>query len=549
MNAHRPLLQSTEQGSGPTVHYRDHYLYSTKNPQAGPVRVAGTTTLLPATLILVPSLGLGYGIPELLGRLPTDCHVLCVEHDEALWDFASDVRTRLAGDPRLTLLFAADLRPIHAFLAARRPGEFRRVTTVRLCAAERLFPDFYKKVAQCLAEEVQIHWQNRMTLIHMGRLYVKNIFANLALLERARDLATHRTDRPVIAIGAGPSLTRTLPLLRRLQPHAALLAVDTALPVLVASGLAPDYVVALEPQFINIRDFYSLPSGSAALLADLASAPQVVRFCLDRGCPAYFFASHFAPLALWDRLQRSGLLPLPIPPLGSVGVAAAWLALRMSTGPVFLCGFDFSYTGRRTHAAGSPASLADAATASRLTPAGQREFAALCTRPRVTLRGKTGETVESDLVLSSYARHLAALTGNEPRVFDLGEQGLDLGAPRLTDGDEALTIAASSRGTAPAVHPTAPEGSDGWQTAALHGFLKEENELLEESNRLLASLIGPDRPAQGTLDARQAAVIRKSNHSFLHLAGKTTLPDYTQAYAARALIEGKILAERIRRSL
>ncbi len=541
-----PLLQPTGPGSGPTVFYRGLHLYSSRRPEAAPDRLASDTTLPPETLILIPSLGLGYGVDRLLERLPRQSHVLCVEHDPALWNLARQARRDLSGRDHVTLLLAEDLEPLKDFLDTLPAGRYRRVVTLALCGGARLFPGFYRSVETLLADGIQTYWQNRMTLLHMGRLFIKNLYANLALLPRARDLGGLATDRPVVAVGAGPSLSAVLPLLRRVRERTTLLAVDTALPVLLGSGLTPDYVLALEPQFININDFIGLPEASVAVLADLASSPQVVRFCLERRhCEVFFFSSVFHPLSLWRRLEEERLRPLAIPPLGSVGVAAVYAALLITRGAVLCCGLDFSYPLRRTHAAGSPSLTAELASARRSRPVGHVEFAALTERPRVTLRDKKGARVESDLVLSSYAKHLRALIAGEKRVYDLSPMGLDLGAPLLSRDDDITGIldgAAARQGPAPpASRPAA------WNVKNVRRFFEREQRLLEESDAVWRLLTAPAAPESGVIEGERRLTVARTEHAYVHLPGKAAWPAYTRASAARALIEGRILSERIRR--
>jgi hypothetical protein len=546
MDREVPLLQPTGPGSGPTVYYRGLHLYSSRRPEAAPDRLVAETPLLPETLILIPSLGLGYGVDRLLERLPRHCHVLCVEHDPALWNLARQARRDLAGRDHVTLLLAENLAPLKGFLDALPVGLCRRVVTLPLCGGARLFPEFYRTVETFLADGIQTYWQNRMTLIHMGRLFIKNLYANLALLPRARDLGGLATDRPVVVVGAGPSLSFTLPLLRRLRKRTILLAVDTALPVLLDSGLTPDYVLALEPQFININDFLGLPDASVAVLADLASSPQVVRFCLERRrCEVFFFSSVFHPLSLWRRLEEERLRPSAIPPLGSVGVAAVYASLLITRGAVLCSGLDFSYPLRRTHAAGSPSLNSELATARRSRPVGHLEFAALTERPRVTLRDKNGSRVESDLVLSSYAKHLQALIAGQKRVYDISPLGLDLGAPFLSrDHDIMGILDGSAAGGTPAPPASRPAA---WNIENVKRFYESERRLLEESDAVWRLLTAPAAPESGVIEGERRVIVARTEHAYVHLPGKAAWPAYTRASAARALIEGRILSERIRR--
>jgi hypothetical protein len=541
----RPLVEET--GNGRTVFYQGRYLYSSKNPIASVLALINETVIPPASLVFVPSCGLGYGLPELAERLPPHCHILCLECDSELMRLAeTEALPRLAGREGLTVLAAADLPSVERFFSRFPPGTFRRVIRLNLCGAARLYPEFYSRVETYLAREIQTYWQNKMTLMHMGLLYTRNLLANLPLLPLACNLDALSLDRPLVVAGAGPSLPATLPLIRSLGSRAALLAVDTALPVLLAADLIPDFVFALEPQFVNIKDFIALGAHRVPLIADLCSAPQVVRFCAEkRKCPLYFVSSEFHPLSLWGRLQAAGLRPRPIPPLGSVGVAAVYIALRLTGAPVFLAGLDFSFPFQKTHATGSPGSLLELETTDRLRSIGQRDFTFFCDRPPLPFPAKNNGRVGSDLILSSYAENLAILCQGAQRVFDLNPHGLPLGAPLVRSLAEAEAVMAA---TPPGNRDARGDGASDWQSNTVREFLYGENIILEAAAELCLPLIGPGAPASGRLSDEHNERLACSDYAYCHIPGKSPLPDYTKAFAAQTLLALRYFLERIRRA-
>ena len=86
MTEAEPRLVDT--GRGYTVHYKGKALYSSRDPLGAAVRRVTQLDIKPKTLVLIPSVGLGYGLRELLARLPDSCHVLCIEADEHLFRLA-----------------------------------------------------------------------------------------------------------------------------------------------------------------------------------------------------------------------------------------------------------------------------------------------------------------------------------------------------------------------------------------------------------------------------------------------------------------------------
>ncbi|MQY76123.1 MAG: DUF115 domain-containing protein [Spirochaeta sp.] len=212
------------------------------------------------------------------------------------------------------------------------------------------------------------------------------------------------------------------------------------LPVLLAQEIIPDYVFALEAQIANLQDFIPYAADSSSripLICDITSNPGVVRLFSPN---IFFFSSYFFPLRLFRRLQENELLPTPFPALGSVGVAAVYAALNITSGPVLVAGLDFSFPCYKTHARGSPANLAMLHRAGRLTPVGLTSYEQVLRRPLLKLKGKGGGEVVTDLVLQSYSMQLKEHLNNLNRVYDLGRQGLPFGARSINNEKELAEI-------------------------------------------------------------------------------------------------------------
>jgi hypothetical protein len=478
MNADEPLLENT--GRGFTVYYRNRSLYSSSEPREGAHRRAAAARLADRALVLVPGLGLGYGLELLLQKLPAGSSLLCVETDASLWALAASFPPPT--HPRLKVVFSLQA----AIGAARELGlyRFRRVQLVPLCGSYHLDRAGYDAILGALEEEIRQFWQNRITLAHMSRLWLRNLFANLVALasgdespappERARA-------RPILVAGAGPSLEAALPRIARVRERLTLLAVDTALPVLADAGLPPDWVYALDAQHYNLEDFLPSRDPALLLLCDLSSCPAVIRQFPRRAA----FATRFAPLALFDRLQAANLLPPELPPLGSVGVTAVQAALGLTLGPVLLAGLDFCYPGGRTHARGAPSHRRALMACSRLAPPGSAAFEALAARPLLRVAGKGGRRYPSDLVLRSYAQQLQALARASGRLYDLGGEGLETGARPLASDSELRAVL--SAGPWPPAPPPRPFGP---LPVQVRDFLRGEAGLLQAAEKELEEALG-----------------------------------------------------------
>jgi hypothetical protein len=531
MSSADPLLIASEKGL--TARCGSVFLYPPDDPLGYARRRASSAAVPPRTLVFVPSVGLGYGLAELLLRLPEDSSILCMEADQRIMALASSVG--LPSHPRLTVVRADSESAAAQTLARMGTGRFRRVMSVPLSAGYRLNPVLYEGVRRILETEIRTYWCNRITLIGMGSLFVRNLFDNLPLLPRSRDAGGLRTEKPVVVCGAGPSLEDCLPMLLKLRGRFLLAAVDTALPALASHSLTPDLIVTMEAQHANLADFLPFRDPRIPLVCDLSACPAVPRLCSGG---LYFFSSAFAPIPLFDRLRNAGLLPFPIPPLGSVGVAAAYAAARMTDKEIMLAGLDFSYPGSRTHARGTPGHLALISASTRLRSAEQGAFSAFLARPRIMERDKNGGRVPTDSVLRSYRDQLErSMTAHAGSVIDIGPTGLALGV-RHVGLDEAEEILAD--------HPEKGAEPGLGAGRALEGdaceFLRAEAGALKDAEDAAVRAMSADADAAGI------EALRAVDYAYIHF------PDYPEpgtglekSFLARARIAFMYYAERLGR--
>lgn len=427
---------------GPTVVYRSRNLYSPTRPRIACRRRVDALHIPDGSLVLVPSPVLGHGLDALLQKCGPRCGVFLVELEASLAQLALDsLPHAIIADPRVRLCFAHGLDNLEQFFPPELRGQFERVVVANLSSGHRLHADAYDTLHRWLQDEIRRAWQNRITTMHMGRLWFRNLFANLALFPFSRPINSITVRRPTLVVGAGPSLDGLLTELPAVRSQLFLLAVDTAVPVLAARDIAPDAVVAVEPQHANLADFVGINRRSTILLADLFSFPAVARLFPPRS--RVFFSSRPLECRMMSRMTNASLLPSPIPPLGSVGVAAVFLTGRMCAGPVAFAGLDFAYSDDKTHARGAPFLSREIATRTRLH--GDRIFPACIDRPRLTAPEKHGGTCKTDLVLLSYAEQLRGISHSRCSLYDLGAHGLHSGVSVLNNLDDFLALSTATR--------------------------------------------------------------------------------------------------------
>ncbi len=182
--------------------------------------------------------------------------------------------------------------------------------------------------------------------------YLLNTLRNLPVLTREAD-ASALFDlcprRPVVIAAAGPSLNLNLEELRPFRDRVVLVAADTALRTCIGAGLAPDFVVGVDPAAANARHFSGVGDcGTTALVAEMS----LQRSTFDRFMGRTFLyrvASHQP----WPWLQSLGVDVTMLRAWGSVVVTAFDLAVRLGGDPLIFIGADLAYTDGQPYCRGT----------------------------------------------------------------------------------------------------------------------------------------------------------------------------------------------------
>ncbi|MEW6320998.1 MAG: 6-hydroxymethylpterin diphosphokinase MptE-like protein [Acidobacteriota bacterium] len=326
-------------------------LHSRRDPVGEADRVAAPVVAHEARHLVVIGLGLGY-LLDALDRRGWNGTVLAFE---PLPDTVTALRNRAVtarwlDEGRLHLFVAPDFRGadeawralddrgdpppvlVHPVLLRERPA-------LVAAARERLGRVLFDARANAEARRKQSGSYLRNTLLNAARL------AEAAPSDALDGLFS---DMPAVLVGAGPSLDAALESLRALGQRALVIAVDTATRPLLAAGISPDLVVALDPTDVNARHLVDLPAYDSWLVAEGSVDPHAVAAFAPR-----LFAFAVGPHHPWPWLDRLGVRPGRLRAWGSVLTAATDLALRAGCPRLVFIGADLAFTGRRPYCRGT----------------------------------------------------------------------------------------------------------------------------------------------------------------------------------------------------
>jgi hypothetical protein len=538
------MIEGSSGGRG--FQWNGKTLLSGIDPEGRAERIAEAVPVTDRTLYLCPSPLYGYGLERLLARLAFFPHsaLLCIEAEPELFTLAQKhCGPDLKSSPQLRLTNRCEEGALCALLRREWPPRFfRRVEIVRLNGGWQIHRGLYDTLAASLRREITLDWTNAMTLTKLGRRYIRNALRNLGLIPHCRPLHDLSFgEGPVLVLGAGPSLDKTLDLLRSHFGQALLnpaerpfkiICVDTCLSALKERRITPDLAVILESQHWNLEDFTGLSGWNIPAALDLSALPRSADVLSGE---LFLFFTPWTELNIFERMDAAGLVPTPLPPLGSVGLSAVAIARLLSGGTIITAGLDFSFTMDSSHARSTPEhkkrlrrhnrfkSLLNADAAF-----GQAVFAAV---------SKTGHRVFSNPPMRNYRdlfeREFGGKNDGAP-LFDMDggviDNGLPLGIKTLSQeaAYKALSGGVSvTPNNRPSVNGTASHNENTSVAEKLSAFICDEQNRLILLRNMLAGDAAMDYAAL-------ARLVDECDYLWAHF------PDY--AAAARRLTQAELEA-------
>lgn len=234
---------------------------------------------------------------------------------------------------------------------------------------------------------------------HFGKIWVRNIFLNLQLASCITPQYPNiDTARTAFIVGAGPSLDSCLDKFAQQRQRYTLFCTDTALPVLLAHGIIPEFFIALDPQSISYLHTCGIIPRSITGVFDLSAQKTVSRCFYENGNPLFFTAGNH-PLVQTAAAFSS--FPQLNTVSGTVAVAAYHAAQSLGFRRIECTGMDFAYTGGQAYARGTYLTALYTNAASRILPE-EDAFIRLMFRTPVYHEEINGKYTYKSSLLDSY---------------------------------------------------------------------------------------------------------------------------------------------------
>jgi len=304
-------------------------------------------------VIVLIGFGLGYHVEEML-KLNDYIRFIVIEPERHIFAQAlkaRDLRFTLNSD-RVMLFVEPEAVPYDA-LIPDIPAKVMKLYTHRPYTL--LFPEKTEKLKHAFLEFRNKTDINTATLNKFDQLWTRNTFKNCEYFFTLNGINILRDSLKgfgALVLAAGPSLDDDINGIRRLQEDVFIIASDSVLRPLLRHGIVPDFVVTVDPQFIN--SFHvagplvdTNKDDRPILVTDPAVHPSALR---NYKGTIIITSSVFSPGRIIEEFSGT---KGHIAAGGSVATAAFDFARTTGADPIIVAGLDLSYPKGKTHLSGS----------------------------------------------------------------------------------------------------------------------------------------------------------------------------------------------------
>jgi len=272
------------------------------------------------------------------------------------------------------------------------------------------FEEFILTLRNLIDAKHKNFWTNLM----LSEIWNHNTAENFKYLDKSiaiKNFFEKFTNLPAVVVGAGPSLDKSIATLKQNKDKCLIIAVDTALRALIKNDCMPDFVITLDCQKINFKDFAGLDIYDFYLIYELSVYPAILNWYKGDKLICTAIGQHTADEYGKNYVKFEPNFKIIMPYIsdigyiqtgGSVSTLALDFARLMNCNPVILLGQDLSYSNLKLHCSDAFDMQDMINNQNKFQTIETIIFSQLSEKSLITTKGNYEDFVFTDLVLKHY---------------------------------------------------------------------------------------------------------------------------------------------------
>ncbi|MBS4535779.1 motility associated factor glycosyltransferase family protein [Clostridium sp. D2Q-14] len=330
------------------------HLHSKFNPQREAERWISDKNIKKEKIYILFGFGMIYHIKELIKKLDKTVKVLVIEPSISI--FNEIIRnidiTDIIENKNIYVMLGKNNDILKQFLITKLSWKnYHLIEYYSFPVYKKFFQETEQNVKQVIEDHVFIRKIDRNTIIRFDREWQRNLLKNIRFATESHNINQLKgifKNRPVVIVSAGPSLNKNVELLKTIKEKAVIICVDTALKVLLAKEIEPDFIITVDGGKLNLGHFDKLDYSDIPLIYIGTSHPEILK--KHRGAKILADNNNGYIKELFKEFGKDvGIIKLG----GSVACVAFNVAKKLGADPIIFIGQDLAYTNNKTHAKGT----------------------------------------------------------------------------------------------------------------------------------------------------------------------------------------------------
>lgn len=347
----------TARSSNSIVVVKSNGTYVPLNSRLDPVKEGGKSSyeLDPQkySMLIILGCSLGYNLVSVKEVLSQYKNVVII-------DILEGIENEISSNPHTS--FLVESRNIHFFSGKDISSledileyeiDFNTITGVQVIehgASVRVFNEYYSNVKNIVKRLIDSKARNSSTVKAFGKFFLRNAINNINnfnVVSPVRRLKNRFKGAFALIVSSAPSVEEYMDQINMLSDHCYIIAVDSALPMLLQKGINIDFVISIDPQPRIFEHFLGQMKGNTSFIFSIVSSPELLRRY------GGYFSLNSHPLAQVIDGIYPGVAGSIDSGTGSVAGDALNFAVYAGFSRIAIMGFDFSFSFNTIYARGT----------------------------------------------------------------------------------------------------------------------------------------------------------------------------------------------------